>query len=164
MRVISGTAKGTKLNSIEELSTRPTLDRVKEALFNIILVVPLIIICGIALQIGLKISILNLIIMMIIPCLTAVLISYAGVLVNLWFPKLEYENENTLLKQSTSAVIMMFAGIFLIFSLIGLSIWLLFCNLSFIVVAIILISILLIITALVIALSYTVGQRIFNHL
>jgi 16S rRNA (guanine(966)-N(2))-methyltransferase RsmD len=36
MRVISGTAKGTKLNSIEELSTRPTLDRVKESLFNII--------------------------------------------------------------------------------------------------------------------------------
>lgn len=36
MRVISGTAKGTKLNSIEEMSTRPTLDRVKEALFNIV--------------------------------------------------------------------------------------------------------------------------------
>lgn len=36
MRVISGTAKGTKLNSIEDISTRPTLDRVKEALFNII--------------------------------------------------------------------------------------------------------------------------------
>lgn len=36
MRVISGTAKGTKLNSIEELSTRPTLDRVKESLFNIV--------------------------------------------------------------------------------------------------------------------------------
>ena len=36
MRVISGTARGTKLNSIEELSTRPTLDRVKEPLFSII--------------------------------------------------------------------------------------------------------------------------------
>lgn len=36
MRVISGRAKGTKLNSIEDLSTRPTLDRVKEALFNIV--------------------------------------------------------------------------------------------------------------------------------
>ena len=36
MRVISGTAKGTKLNSIEDLSTRPTLDRVKESLFNIV--------------------------------------------------------------------------------------------------------------------------------
>ena len=36
MRVISGIAKGTKLNSIESLSTRPTLDRVKEPLFSII--------------------------------------------------------------------------------------------------------------------------------
>ena len=36
MRVISGKARGTKLSSIESLDTRPTLDRVKEALFNII--------------------------------------------------------------------------------------------------------------------------------
>lgn len=36
MRVISGTAKGTKLHSIDDLATRPTLDRVKEPLFSII--------------------------------------------------------------------------------------------------------------------------------
>ncbi len=36
MRVISGSARGTKLSSIDSLSTRPTLDRVKESLFNII--------------------------------------------------------------------------------------------------------------------------------
>ena len=36
MRVISGSARGTKLNSIDSLSTRPTLDRVKEPLFSII--------------------------------------------------------------------------------------------------------------------------------
>ena len=36
MRVISGTARGTKLYSIDSLATRPTLDRVKESLFNII--------------------------------------------------------------------------------------------------------------------------------
>ena len=36
MRVISGVARGKKLNSLEGLETRPTLDRVKEALFNII--------------------------------------------------------------------------------------------------------------------------------
>jgi len=36
MRVISGTAKGMKLNSIDSILTRPTLDRVKESLFNII--------------------------------------------------------------------------------------------------------------------------------
>ena len=36
MRVIAGTAKGCKLNSIDDLSTRPTLDRVKEPLFSIL--------------------------------------------------------------------------------------------------------------------------------
>ena len=36
MRVISGTARGKKLISLEGLETRPTLDRVKEALFNIL--------------------------------------------------------------------------------------------------------------------------------
>lgn len=36
MRVISGTAKGTILYALEGNNTRPTLDRVKEALFNMI--------------------------------------------------------------------------------------------------------------------------------
>jgi len=36
MRVISGTAKGTKLDTLDALDTRPTLDRVKESLFNIL--------------------------------------------------------------------------------------------------------------------------------
>lgn len=36
MRVISGTARGISLNAPEGLGTRPTTDRVKENLFNII--------------------------------------------------------------------------------------------------------------------------------
>ena len=36
MRIISGTARGTKLYTLEGKATRPTLDRVKESLFNII--------------------------------------------------------------------------------------------------------------------------------
>lgn len=36
MRIISGLARGTKLYTLEGEQTRPTLDRVKEALFNII--------------------------------------------------------------------------------------------------------------------------------
>lgn len=36
MRVISGKARGTKLNTINSDLTRPTLDRVKESLFNIL--------------------------------------------------------------------------------------------------------------------------------
>ena len=36
MRIISGIAKGTKLYTLDGLNTRPTLDRVKESIFNII--------------------------------------------------------------------------------------------------------------------------------
>ena len=36
MRIISGRARGTKLYTLEGDSTRPTLDRVKESIFNII--------------------------------------------------------------------------------------------------------------------------------
>lgn len=36
MRIIAGSAKGRKLLSPEGMGTRPTLDRVKEAMFNII--------------------------------------------------------------------------------------------------------------------------------
>ena len=36
MRIISGSARGTKLYTLEGETTRPTLDRVKESLFNII--------------------------------------------------------------------------------------------------------------------------------
>lgn len=36
MRIIGGKARGTKLYSLEGNNTRPTLDRVKESLFNII--------------------------------------------------------------------------------------------------------------------------------
>ena len=36
MRIISGTARGTKLFTLTGDNTRPTLDRVKESLFNII--------------------------------------------------------------------------------------------------------------------------------
>ncbi len=36
MRIIGGKARGTKLHTLEGKNTRPTLDRVKESLFNII--------------------------------------------------------------------------------------------------------------------------------
>ena len=36
MRIIGGKAKGTKLYTLEGQNTRPTLDRVRESLFNIL--------------------------------------------------------------------------------------------------------------------------------
>ena len=37
MRVIAGRARGSKLSSLEGLATRPTTDRVKESMFNVLM-------------------------------------------------------------------------------------------------------------------------------
>ena len=36
MRIIGGNSRGTKLYTLEGINTRPTLDRVKESMFNIL--------------------------------------------------------------------------------------------------------------------------------
>lgn len=134
-----------------------------KACFNMILLIPLTLAAGIILSIVLKISIFNFIIMMAIPLLTAILISYSGVLLNLFFPKFEYENENTLIKQSTSAVILLFVGMLFIIVLSVLTIWLLF-QLSVIITACIVIALLVALACIAVILTYTTGQRIFNRL
>ena len=134
-----------------------------KALFNIILLVPLILICGIILKFVLNISIINFIIMMIIPTLTSILISYFGIMLNLWFPKFEFESESALIKQSVSGMIMMLVGMIVITALIALTAWLLFIT-AFEIVVVILLAILAIFTIIAIVLTYTLGQRIFNRL
>ena len=134
-----------------------------KALFNILLLVPVTLLAGIVLMIVLKISLWNFVVMMIIPILTAILISYLGVLINLWIPKFDYENENLLIKQSTSSTILLFFGFFYILALSGITIWLMF-QISLNILAGIIIAILAIMATIAVVLCYTVGQRIFNRL
>lgn len=134
-----------------------------KALFNILLLVPVILICGIVLQITLHISVLGFVMMMLIPILTSVLVSYAGVLINLFFPKLEFENEHFLIKQSLSGFMMLFGGMLVVLALGGLTLWLV-TKISFVALALILVGILTIATSITVILTYTIGQRIFNRL
>lgn len=134
-----------------------------KALFNIILLVPVTLICGIVLQIVLKLSLINFIIMMTIPVLTAIMVSYTGVFINLLFPKFDFESEHLLIKQSISGFILMFGGMLIIFALAGITVWLLF-TLPILTIALILIGLLTAITAVMMILTYTVGKRIFNRL
>ncbi len=132
-------------------------------LFNIILVAPISLICSIILQITLQLSAFNFIMLLVIPILANVLISYMGVFINLCFPKLEFESENAVIKQSMSSLIMMLGGMIVIMALIGLTI-LLIQYISAIFIAIIIIGILTIMLGVAMTLNYTIGQRIFNRL
>ncbi len=134
-----------------------------KVLFNILLISPLSIICSVVLQLVLQLSTINFIMLLLVPVLANVLISYLGVFINLCFPKLEFESEAAVIKQSLSSLIMMLGGMIVIMGLIGLAI-LLIQSISVMLIAIIIIGILVLGTGISMTLCYTVGQRIFNRL
>jgi len=160
---VSISIEGKQLWIIRSMPIPASTILTAKALFNILLIIPIILVANIVLYFVLNISFLYLLIMLIIPSLMTILISYAGVLLNLFFPKFEFENENALIKQSTSAVIVFFVGILFFILISVLTTWLMFI-LPFIAVVCILISILITITCIVVTLTYTIGQRIFNRL
>ncbi len=91
-----------------------------KVLFNILLISPLAIVCSVVLQCVLQLSTLDFIVLLVTPVLANVLISYVGVFINLCFPKLEFESEAAVIKQSLSSFIMMLGGMIVIMGLIGL--------------------------------------------
>ncbi|MCM1403906.1 MAG: hypothetical protein NC133_00125 [Prevotella sp.] len=134
-----------------------------KVLFNILLIAPLNTLCAIVLQIVLHLSFLDFMAMLLIPLLAAVLVSYTGILINLFLPKFEFENENTVIKQSLSATIMMLGGMLVTFGLVFLAI-VLIGYVPIVVTMGIIIGILATANGIVMTLVYTIGQRIFNHL
>ena len=132
-------------------------------LFNILLISPLSLICSVILQFALELSILNFIILLVIPILANILISYIGVFINLCFPKLEFESEAAVIKQSMSSVIMMLSGMIVVAGLIGFT-FLLIQSIPVVLIAAIIIGVLVLGTGISMVLCYTVGQRMFNRL
>ncbi len=134
-----------------------------KVLFNILLLAPVSTVCAVLMQIILQMSVLSFIALLIIPILASVMVSYAGVFINLCFPKLEFESEAAVIKQSMSSFIMMLGGGLLLMGLLGLTIYL-SGLLAFAAVLAIIMSIFVLLDTVLIVLTYTVGQRMFNHL
>lgn len=134
-----------------------------KALFNVLLVTPISVVCSVLIGTVLHLSPLIFVALLFIPMLTNILVAYCGVMVNLFFPKLEFESEAAAIKQSMSSMIMMLGGMVLIAGLIALVIFLT-GSLPLIAIIAIIIGILLIIDVIALSLTYTLGQRMFNRL
>jgi ABC-2 type transport system permease protein len=109
-------------------------------------------------------SVVDWIILILIPQITGVLIAVCGVAVNLHFPKLDWTNETYVVKQGLSAMITMFGAIVLI---IGLGVvYVFFINTAISPTAFLLLftSLFAIIAILVYAWLLTSGVRKFDQL
>lgn len=77
---------------------------------NLSLTLPATIICGILLTIALKITGLQLVMLFVVPALYAFFAAVFGIYVNLKLPKLDWQNEAEVVKQSMASIISMFGA------------------------------------------------------
>lgn len=72
-------------------------------LLNLTLSIPTIIIVGTILSIYFKLNLVSVLFTFLIPILYAILSAYMGLLINLYFPKFDYESEVQVVKQSMAS-------------------------------------------------------------
>lgn len=87
---------------------------------NLALTIPSIILCTILFWIGFDLTFVNAMWTLLIPTLLAVLVAVSGVIINLYFPKMEWKNETQVVKQSLSSMVSMFMGVILVAIVIGI--------------------------------------------
>lgn len=133
---------------------------------NIILLVPAIIFDTIMLAIAFDLTLINFMWTILIPTLLAILVSVGGLLINLYFPKLDWTSEVQVVKQSLSSMISILMGGVLvavtIFVTIGINKVFAITNVNLYLGVIALLLFLLIL--LVYALLKTKGEKLFNRL
>lgn len=83
---------------------------VGKALLNIVLVAPVMIIASILLWIVLELSVLAFFVLLALPICVNVFIAFGGLLINLFYPKFDWESEQQVVKQSLAVFITMLLG------------------------------------------------------
>lgn len=133
---------------------------------NIILLVPAIIFDTIMLAIAFDLTLINFMWTILIPTLLAILVSVGGLLINLYFPKLDWTSEVQVVKQSLSSMISILMGGVLvavtIFVTMGINKVFAITNVNLYLGVIALLLFLLIL--LVYTLLKTKGEKLFNRL
>ncbi len=133
---------------------------------NILLLIPTIVVDSVMFAIAFKLTLINFMWTILIPTLLAILVSVGGLLINLFFPKLDWTSEVQVVKQSLSSMISILMGavlvVVVIFVTIGINKVFAITNINLYLGVIALLLLLLI--SLVCTILKTKGEKLFNRL
>ncbi len=118
VNVISASSISLEGNSLWILKSLPirVMDILNtKLLFHIIACIPAGLILSIFVSILLKLSILDTIVVILVPILLTLFVSAFGLIMNLWKPKFDWVNENAVVKQGMPVLITMFSSMGLVF-------------------------------------------------
>lgn len=133
---------------------------------NLVITVPAIILCAILFWIGFDLTLVNAMWTLLIPTLLAILVAVSGVIINLYFPKMDWKNETQVVKQSLSSMVSMFMGVILVAIVIGICyLSIKYLHITNIYVYLAVITVLLVILDVVsVIILKTKGENLFNKL
>ena len=165
MTVISACTISLEGKNLWVLKSNPIDEKLlflAKALLQMVVVLPFLVVSVIIVGISFDFALVDYLMVGILPTLVCVCMSFMGVLINLWLPMLEWDDETKVVKQSMAVLIAMFGGMFvaliplLLYELLeGASILVLFGISSAIIVAL---------TILAVVLLFTVGVKKFQNM
>ncbi len=165
MTVISACTISLEGKSLWLLKSTPTNEKtlfLAKALLQMVIVIPFLLISVVIVGINFDFKIVDYIVVTILPTLVCICMSFMGVLINLWLPMLEWDDETKVVKQSMAVLIAMFGGMFI--SLIPLLLYYLLEEASILLLFGISSAIILLLTIVSIVLLFTVGVKKFQNL
>lgn len=133
-----------------------------KASLHIFITEPAIIVSSILASIFLKFTILEFLITFLLPTLHMLIMCYMGLLLNLWVPNFDWENETYVVKQSFPSFMSTILGMLVTGGIIGL--FYLFKNLEFWLIFTLITVIYAVVAATLIALTYTLGKKLFERI
>lgn len=129
---------------------------------HLCIVEPCILVGATLLSIFLQLNILQITAIFILPTLANFILAFAGTLINLWQPNLDWDNETKVVKQSLSVLLTMVLGVLLAVAPYG--IYKLCSALSISATLLISIGLYAIVLTVAITLLYTIGVKMFREL
>ena len=154
--------EGKNLWIVKHLPISPMSIFYSKILVNLTITIPAIIINSVILGLYLNLGLINIILSIIIPLLYSLLSASLGILINLLFPLLKWDNEIRVVKQSLSSIL----GI-LINSVIGvtsIAIIIKFNQKDILLILTIMGNVVLLMILITFYLLKTIGQKIFNKI
>lgn len=158
--------EGNRLWILKVLPIEPKEIFKGKIITNLIITIPAVIIANIIFYIGLKYNFKYLMLNLLISIVFCVLSSVIGLIVNLYFPKMEWTNPTTVVKQSASVMITILSIFLLILGVVGITILLTYVfninNMD--IILIIVLAVFLIMLFISIRALNNIGSEKFNKL
>jgi ABC-2 type transport system permease protein len=114
---ISLSLEGKQLWILKSLPIKPSTIVFSKILFNLVLIVPIAYVSLVMIGISLSIGLVSVLILLLLILVFAILVSCMDAVINLYFPKFDYNNEVEVIKQSVAALFGIFGAFALLVTL-----------------------------------------------